>query len=192
VLFSLVANTLVVVLHADLWYFDELGLLVFVAVSLARFHIPRDRLRMGLPEWSLGLVIVTAIASSLVGDVPASIWMPGLFLLLKGVAFSPLQPVSRHPSEETGVVKQGAFPQPPGLLGHTKEPFDANLGGPGGGRATTSRDDVDGLANANEDAVGHLVCMPSHPPLLLRSSEANEDNSGRAVCQFGEQSSILG
>lgn len=86
-LFSLVANTLQLLLPADLRYFDEVGLLTLGAATLLRYRPSIARLRMGVAEWALVAVVIAGVASSLVAGVPADIWVPGLLLLLKGVAF---------------------------------------------------------------------------------------------------------
>jgi hypothetical protein len=104
-LFSLVANTLQVVLPADLRYFDEVGLLVLGACMLVRYRPPLSRLRIGVAEWALVAVVTTGVASSLVAGVPADVWVPGLLLLLKGVAFFYL--VSWLPLRQEQVLRVG-------------------------------------------------------------------------------------
>ncbi len=86
-LFSLVGNTLPQVLAVDVRYFDEIGLLLLVGVAVIRYRIPNGRLQMGVGEWAIVVVAVAGVASSLGARAPAPIWVPGLFLLLKGVAF---------------------------------------------------------------------------------------------------------
>ena len=85
-LFSLVANT-IQLLPADLWYFDEIGLVLLLAVSLIRYRVPGARLRFGVAEWALAVAVIAGVASSLVSGVPTSIWVVGLLLMVKGVIF---------------------------------------------------------------------------------------------------------
>src|SRR5438105_6106496 len=49
-LFSLLANTWQYRFDADLQYFDEIGLLMFVVVGVVRHGAPNGRLRWGLAE----------------------------------------------------------------------------------------------------------------------------------------------
>lgn len=104
-LFSLVANTLQAVLGTDIWYFDEIGLLFLAATALIRYGLPRGRVTMGVAEWAIAVVVAAGVASSLIAHVPADIWIPGLLLLLKGVAFFYL--VAYLPLRRTDVLRVG-------------------------------------------------------------------------------------
>ena len=106
-LVSLLANTVQLTLSMDLRYFDEIGLFLLSVVAVLFYRVPRGRLRLGVAEISVGVLVVTAVLSSLVNGVPAAIWMPGLALLLKGLAFFFLVswlPVSRPQVMRTGIV----------------------------------------------------------------------------------------
>ena len=104
-LFSLVGNTLQQTLAVDVRYFDEIGLLLLVGVGVARYRIPNGRFQVGVGEWAIALVALAGVASSLVADEPAWIWIPGLLLMLKGVAFFYL--VSWLPLRREGVGRVG-------------------------------------------------------------------------------------
>jgi hypothetical protein len=71
----------------DIRYLDEVGLPMLAAVALVmhrrRLSIPSP----GVTELGLIAFIVAGVASSLLNDVPAFIWIPGLVLVGKGVAF---------------------------------------------------------------------------------------------------------
>ena len=86
-LFSLLADTLEHWLQLDVLLFDEIGLLLLGGAAISAGHLALARMRAG---WLEGAVLVLALAgilSSLFNGVPLVTWLPGLFLLLKGVAF---------------------------------------------------------------------------------------------------------
>jgi hypothetical protein len=71
----------------SLRYLDEISIPV---MALAILVAHRDRLRLprpGLREAALGLLLLAGVASSLLNAVPASVWIPGAVLLVKGIAF---------------------------------------------------------------------------------------------------------
>ncbi|MGZ8476197.1 MAG: hypothetical protein ACXWWQ_08290, partial [Candidatus Limnocylindria bacterium] len=71
----------------DLRYIDEIAIPLLVVVGLV---VHRARLvprRPGVREAALAVLVLAGIISSLAADVPASIWIPALGLLLKGFAF---------------------------------------------------------------------------------------------------------
>ena len=104
-LVSLLANTVQLTLTMDLRYFDEISLLLLGVVALVRYRVPRGRLRFGVAETSVGVLVVAGVLSSLANAVPVSIWVPGLALLLKGVAFFFL--VSWLPLRRAEVIRVG-------------------------------------------------------------------------------------
>ena len=71
----------------DLRYVDEIAipLLIVVAVAVHRARLVPPQ--VGVREVALGVLVVAGVVSSLAAEVPASIWIPGLGLLLKGFAF---------------------------------------------------------------------------------------------------------
>jgi hypothetical protein len=71
----------------DLRYVDELAIPALVVLTVT---IHRQRIVLppaGVRELALASLVVAAVVSSLANDVPASLWVPGLGLLLKGFAF---------------------------------------------------------------------------------------------------------
>lgn len=71
----------------NLRYVDEVGISLFV---LATIGVHRDRIQLSRPgvrEGALGVLLISAAASSLANAVPAAVWLPGLGLLVKGVVF---------------------------------------------------------------------------------------------------------
>lgn len=72
---------------ADIRYLDEAALPMLLAVAVLAH---RDRIRLGRPGWrEAGLLVfaAAALASTFVHAVPFRVWVPGLILLAKGVAF---------------------------------------------------------------------------------------------------------
>ena len=86
-MFALFADTMSHWLRLELLLFDELGLLLLVAVAVATRSVRIERIRPGIPEIALLVLAVAAVASSLVAAVPAITAGAGLFLLLKGALF---------------------------------------------------------------------------------------------------------
>lgn len=86
-LFSLLANTTQYWLQADLFYFDEIGLLLFLPIAVVRYGVPNRRLKFGVAEIAIATLVFVGIASSVANVVPFEIWFPGLLLLGKGVLF---------------------------------------------------------------------------------------------------------
>ena len=71
----------------DLRYIDEIAMPLLIVIGLvahrSRLVLPRP----GVREAALGVLVAAGVVSSLVAGVPATIWIPGLGLLLKGFAF---------------------------------------------------------------------------------------------------------
>lgn len=92
----------------DLRYIDEIAMPLLVVVGLlahrSRLVLPRP----GVREAALGVMVAAGVVSSLVAGVPATIWIPGLGLLLKGFAFFYLVLSLPLRTEELGRVV-GAF-----------------------------------------------------------------------------------
>jgi hypothetical protein len=86
-IFALLAETFEVWSGVDLLLFDEIALLMLAAVAVLRHRIPNGRLRIGVPELSVVVLAVAAVASSLVNGVTLLTWLGGLVLLLKGIGF---------------------------------------------------------------------------------------------------------
>ena len=86
-LFALLAETIEHWAGVDLLLFDEIALLALAVVAVARHGIPNGRLRFGVAEAALVVLAVSAVASSVVNDVPTLTWSGGLVLLFKGIAF---------------------------------------------------------------------------------------------------------
>lgn len=74
-------------LGLDLRGLDEIALLLLLGIAVVRHGAPNGRLRIGFKEGALVLLLASAVLSSLVAAVPPDIWLPGTFLLLKGIAF---------------------------------------------------------------------------------------------------------
>ena len=92
----------------DLRYIDEIAIPLLILIGLA---VHRSRLvlpRPGVREAALGVLVAAGVVSSLVAGVPASIWIPGLGLLLKGFAFFYLVLSLPLRAEELGRIA-GAF-----------------------------------------------------------------------------------
>lgn len=86
-LFSLLADTLEHWVGFDVLLFDELGLLLLVGVALSAGHVALARVRPGWLEGAVAILATAGVLSSLLSGVPVIIWMGGLSLLLKGIAF---------------------------------------------------------------------------------------------------------
>ena len=86
-LLTLTALTIQHWLDIDLRYFDEISVVLMVLLSAALNRSRIVRLRPGWKEVALGVAVGAGVVSSLASGVPADIWLPGLFLLVKGVAF---------------------------------------------------------------------------------------------------------
>lgn len=86
-MFALLAGTLEHWVDLDLLLFDEIGILVLLAIAVAARYVRFGRPRVGWLEWSLAVLVAAAIASSVWNGIPAVTWLAGLFLLLKAVAF---------------------------------------------------------------------------------------------------------
>ncbi|HEX7195979.1 MAG TPA: hypothetical protein VF364_03995 [Candidatus Limnocylindria bacterium] len=71
----------------DLQYLDEMAIPTLI-LAAAVLHRSRIRLpRPGLREAGLGLLLIAAVASTLINAVPPDVWLPGLALLVKGFVF---------------------------------------------------------------------------------------------------------
>ena len=69
----------------ELRFLDELSV---PAIAVVMLVVHRRRIALppvGLREGAVLTVVATAVASSLANDVPASIWLPGLILLVKAI-----------------------------------------------------------------------------------------------------------
>lgn len=71
----------------DLRYIDEIAVPLLIVVGLVAHRSRLVPNRPGVREAALGVLVVAGVVSSLAAGVPASIWIPGLGLLLKGFAF---------------------------------------------------------------------------------------------------------
>jgi hypothetical protein len=71
----------------DLRYVDEIAIPLLIVVGLLAHRARLVPPRPGVREAALGVLVIAGIVSSLAAEVPASIWIPGLGLLLKGFAF---------------------------------------------------------------------------------------------------------
>src|SRR5687768_12611447 len=85
--FALLAGTIEHWLDLDLLLFDEIGLALLVMVAIGGRHLRAERIRGGWLEAFLGVLAAAAVASSLAAGVPPLIWIAGMLLLFKGVAF---------------------------------------------------------------------------------------------------------
>ena len=86
-IFALLAGTLEHWADLDLLLFDEIGILILLAVAVAGGHVRPARPRFGWLEWSIALLVVAAFASSVSNGVAPVTWLAGIFLLLKAVSF---------------------------------------------------------------------------------------------------------
>ena len=86
-LFAMFADTVEHWLNLDLLLFDEIALLLLIGVAGVRRHLDTGRMRIGWLEASLLILAFAAVGSSLLNQVPLTTWVPGLLLLLKGIAF---------------------------------------------------------------------------------------------------------
>jgi len=86
-LFLLFADNWEYWLGLDLRLADEGAVVLFGIVGLLRRYLPSRRLRFGLKEVALAVVLAAGVASSLVNDVPLSVWGPALILLFKAIVF---------------------------------------------------------------------------------------------------------
>jgi hypothetical protein len=83
----LMAETVAFWTGADIRYVDEAALVLLAATAVT---IHRRKLTLTRPGWraAAALALVGAgVLSSLANEVPPSIWIPGLALLTKGIAF---------------------------------------------------------------------------------------------------------
>ncbi len=71
----------------DFRFVDEAGIALLILVTLLAHRRRVVRLRPGAREIALLVLIAVAIASSLLQEVPAAVWLPALGLMLKGFAF---------------------------------------------------------------------------------------------------------
>ncbi len=71
----------------DLRFVDEAGIALLILVALVAHRRRVVRLTPGVREIALAVLVAVALVSSVVNDVPGAVWIPGLGLLLKGVAF---------------------------------------------------------------------------------------------------------
>jgi hypothetical protein len=86
-LFLLLADNWEYWLGLDLRLADEGVVVLFGMVGLLREYPPSHRPRFGLKEGALAVVLATGIASSLINDVPLTVWGPATILLFKAIAF---------------------------------------------------------------------------------------------------------
>ncbi|HEX2767071.1 MAG TPA: hypothetical protein VHR55_10615 [Candidatus Limnocylindria bacterium] len=84
---ALLVDTVEYWARADIRYLDE-ATIPLLAVADVVIHHRRIRLpRLGLREAGLAVFLVAALASTFLNAVPINVWLPGLVLLAKGVAF---------------------------------------------------------------------------------------------------------
>ena len=86
-LFLLFADNWEYWLGLDLRLADEGTVVLFGMVGLLRRYLPSRRLRFGLKEAALAVVLASGVASSLINDVPLSVWGPATILLFKAIVF---------------------------------------------------------------------------------------------------------
>lgn len=106
-LFILFADNWEYWLSLDLRLADEGTVVLFGVVGLLRRYLPRRRLRFGLKEGALAVVLATGVASSLINEVPLTVWGPAAILLFKGIIFFYLvswMPLSIEDIERVGLV----------------------------------------------------------------------------------------
>lgn len=106
-LFALFADTVEHWLAVDVLLFDELGLLALIAAAVGAGRVATSRVRFGWLELSVIVLALAGIGSSLLNGVPLQTWVPGLFLLLKGILFFALvrlMPLTEADVERLGVA----------------------------------------------------------------------------------------
>jgi len=86
-LFLLFADNWEYWLGLDLRLADEGTVALFGMVGLMRRYLPSRRLRFGLKEAALAVVLAAGVASSLINDVPVTVWGPATILLFKAIVF---------------------------------------------------------------------------------------------------------
>ncbi|MEX1277833.1 MAG: O-antigen ligase family protein [Chloroflexota bacterium] len=86
-LFLLFADNWEYWLGLDLRLADEGAVVLFGMVGLLSRYVPSHRPRFGLKEAALAVVLATGVASSVINDVPLSVWGPATILLFKAIVF---------------------------------------------------------------------------------------------------------
>lgn len=86
-LFVLFADNWEYWLGLDLRLSDEGTVVLFGVVGLLRRPLTTRRLRFGLKETALTVVLASGVVSSLINDVPLAVWGPALILLFKAIVF---------------------------------------------------------------------------------------------------------
>ena len=71
----------------DVRFFDEISVAFFVVASALMNRARLARLRPSVKEGAIATAVGAGILSSLISSVPADTWIPGLLLLIKGIAF---------------------------------------------------------------------------------------------------------
>lgn len=99
--FALLAGTLEYWLGLDLLLFDEIAILLLVSLA-AVGGLVRTRPPLGWLEWSLAILVLAAIASSMSNGISPITWLPGIFLLLKAVLAFYLLRLVRFDAVEAG------------------------------------------------------------------------------------------
>jgi hypothetical protein len=106
-LFILFADNWEYLLGLDLRLADEGTVVLFGLVGLLRRYLPTRRLRFGLKEAALAVLLAAGVASSLINEVPVTVWGPAVILLFKGIVFFYLvswMPLSIEDVERVGLV----------------------------------------------------------------------------------------
>lgn len=86
-LFLLFADNWEYWLALDLRLADEGTVVLFGMVGLLRRYLPSRPLRFALKEAALAVVLAAGVASSLINDVPLTVWGPAAILLFKAIVF---------------------------------------------------------------------------------------------------------
>jgi O-Antigen ligase len=87
VLFAVLIDTVAVHVGPQLKQADDVSVILLFPVAFVRV-VPSWRAWSSLPrEVAIGALVVIGILSSLFAGVPINIWVPALYLLLKGIAF---------------------------------------------------------------------------------------------------------
>ena len=84
-IFALLAETIEHWLGVDLLLFDEVAIGLMTAAVLVVHGLPKDRLRLGISEVALLVLVAAAVMSSILGGVPTLTWLAALSLLVKAI-----------------------------------------------------------------------------------------------------------
>ncbi len=106
-LFLLFADNWEYWLGLDLRLADEGTVVFFGAVGLLRRYFAKRSMRIGPKEAGLAVLLAAGVASSLINDVPLSVWGPATILLFKAIVLFYLVswlPLSIEDVERVGLV----------------------------------------------------------------------------------------